>query len=137
MARKTSTTSTTSTDTSTRTATSKRGAKEAVKEATRERRKDTRRITSLVAKPGKVLSSLEEAVVRMHHGVSVKPQAQLPTNGVTDALMGEFFEMEIRAHTESGRIDDLPEIPEAARRSASTPANARTRKLVEELKKKG
>ena len=46
--------------------------------------KQTRRVTSLEPRAGTHLSSLEEAVVRMHHGVSVKPQALLQTNGVTD-----------------------------------------------------
>ena len=101
------------------------------KSATRTR--ETRRVTSLESKPGKALTSLEEAVVRMHHGVSVKAQAQLPTNGVTDELMAQLFEMEVRAHVESGRIDDLPDVPQ--KKPART-SNARTAKVVAELKKK-
>lgn len=97
--------------------------------------RETKRVTSLEPKKQKVLTSLEEAVVRMHHGVSVKPQAQLPTNGVTDELMGQLFEMEVRAHVESGRIDTLPEVP-ATKSRAKAPANARTAKVVAELKKK-
>lgn len=101
----------------------------------------TRRVTSLEPRVGrdgkqKVLTSLEEAVVRMHHGVSVKPQAQLPTNGVTDELMGQLFEMEVRAHVESGRIDTLPEVPASKSRAKKAPANARTAKVVAELNKK-
>ena len=96
--------------------------------------RETKRVTSLEAKKQKVLTSLEEAVVRMHHGVSVKPAAQLPSNGVTDELMGQLFEMEVRAHVESGRIDTLPEVP--ATKSRAKPANARTAKVVAELKKK-
>jgi hypothetical protein len=97
--------------------------------------RETKRVTSLEPKKQKALTSLEEAVVRMHHGVSVKPQAQLPTNGVTDELMGQLFEMEVRAHVESGRIDTLPEVP-ATKSRAKAPANARTAKVVAELKKK-
>jgi hypothetical protein len=96
------------------------------------RAKETRRVTSLEPKPHKQLTSLEEAVVRMHHGVSLKPQAVLPTNGVTDEVMAQLFEMEVRAFVESGRIDDLPEVPAGKRKSG----NARTAKLVAELKKK-
>jgi hypothetical protein len=96
---------------------------------------ETRRVTSLEAKSGKVLTSLEEAVVRMHHGVSVKAQAQLPTNGVTDELMAQMFEMEVRAHVESGRIDDLPDVP-AGKSKRPASQNARTAKVVAELKKK-
>ncbi len=94
--------------------------------------KQTRRVTSLVPKSGSQLSSLEEAVVRMHHGVSVKAATALATNGVTDELMGQLFEMEVRAHVESGRIDELPDVPAGKRK----PANARTAKLVDRLKKK-
>lgn len=98
--------------------------------------RETRRITSLEPKGGKVLTSLEEAVVRMHHGVSVKPQAQLATNGVTDELMGQLFEMEVRAHVESGRIDELPDVPAGKRDGRARAQNARTAKVVAELKKK-
>jgi hypothetical protein len=98
--------------------------------------KETRRVTSLEAKDGKALSSLEEAVVRMHHGVSVKKEAQLPTNGVTDELMAQMFEMEVRAHVESGRIDDLPDVPAGKKKPAAATQNARTAKVVSELKKK-
>ena len=103
------------------------------KSATRTQK--TQRVTSLEPRGGKVLTSLEEAVVRMHHGVSVKPQAQLPTNGVTDELMAQLFEMEVRAHVESGRIDALPDVP-AASAKGKRALNARTAKVVAELKKK-
>jgi hypothetical protein len=102
--------------------------------------RETRRITSLEAKSGHVLTSLEEAVVRMHHGVSVKAQAQLPTNGVTDELMGQLFEMEVRAHVESGRIDELPDVPASKKKTPASQtkraSNSRTAKVVAELKKK-
>lgn len=125
MARKTTTTTTTATMT---------------KGLAKTKAKDTLRVTSLEPKTSKdgrqkVLTSLEEAVVRMHHGVSVKPQAQLPTNGVTDELMGQLFEMEVRAHVESGRIDALPDVPPAKAAARRSP-NARTAKVVAELKKK-
>lgn len=92
----------------------------------------TRRIQSLEPKPGKELSSLEEAVVRMHHGVSVKAEAKLPTNGVNDDLMRKLLEMEVRAFEKTGRLDDLEDIPGDARAS-----NDATRKIVAELAKKG
>jgi hypothetical protein len=91
----------------------------------------TRRVQSLEPKKGKSLSSLEEAVVRMHHGVSVKPSAKLPTNGVNDDVMAQMFEIEVKAHVETGRIDDLPDLPKKA-----APKNAKTAKVVEKLKKK-
>lgn len=130
MARKTTTTTTTTSATAT-----------TAKAPANVKAKDTRRITSLEPRASqdgrqKVLTSLEEAVVRMHHGVSVKPQAQLPTNGVTDELMGQLFEMEVRAHVESGRIDGLPDVPAAKASVRRKAPNARTAKVVAELKKK-
>jgi hypothetical protein len=126
MARKTTTNTTAGTTT----------AKTGTAARTTTKARETRRVTSLEPKAGKVLTSLEEAVVRMHHGVSVKPQAQLPTNGVTDELMAQLFEMEVRAHVESGRIDDLPDVPAAKREARARSTNARTAKVVAELKKK-
>jgi hypothetical protein len=41
--------------------------------------------------------------------------------------------MEVRAHVESGRIEELPDVPKGAR-SART--NAKTQKVVDKLKKK-
>lgn len=96
---------------------------------------ETRRIKSLEPKAHKQLTSLEEAVVRMHHGVSVKASAKLPTNGVNDEVMTQLVEMEVRAHVESGRIDELPDVPRGAARKAAT-ANAKTQKVVDKLKKK-
>ena len=96
----------------------------------------TRRITSLEPKASRVLSSLEEGVVRMHHGVSVKPQAVLATNGASDELMAQLFEMEVRAHIESNRIDDLPDVPAGKKQRGSKAPNERTAKVVAELKKK-
>jgi hypothetical protein len=92
----------------------------------------TQRVTSLEAKGGKALTSLEEAVVRMHHGVSVKGDAVLATNGVTDELMAKLLEMEVQAFEKSGRGDELDDAPSSRRPGA----NARTAKLVADLKKR-
>ena len=53
---------------------------------TKETTTETRRVKSLTPRSGKQLSSLEEAVVRMHHGVSVRAEAELSSNAVTDEL---------------------------------------------------
>jgi hypothetical protein len=90
----------------------------------------TLRVTSLEPRGGQQLTSLEEAVVRMHHGVSIKPDAELATNGVNDQVMQQLLEMELKAFTESGRIDDLEDIPEGAT------SNEKTAKIVSELKDK-
>lgn len=91
----------------------------------------TLRVTSLEPRGGQQLTSLEEAVVRMHHGVSVKADAELATNGVNDQVMQQLLEMELKAFTETGRIDALDDIPEGA-----TGANQKTSKIVSQLKDK-
>jgi hypothetical protein len=94
-------------------------------------RLETQRVTSLEPRAGKQLTSLEEAVVRMHHGVSVRPDAGLPTNGVTDELMSKLLDIEVRAFEETGRIDDLDDIP-----AGETPSSERVSRIVSELKRK-
>lgn len=106
--------------------------KSTTQESTRTVEKKTQRVTSLEPREGQRLTSLEEAVVRMHHGVSVKPEAKLPTNGVSAELMQKLLEMEVRAFEETGRIDELDDIPAGARGST----NESTQRIVSELKKK-
>ena len=101
---------------------------------TTQRARETRRITSLEAKGGKTLSSLEEAVVRMHHGVSLKPEAALASNGVTDELMSNLLEREVDAHVKTGRAEQLPDVPAEDRRQKANPRSAR---IVDALKNKG
>lgn len=93
----------------------------------------TQRITSLEPRDAKQLTSLEEAVVRMHHGVSVQPDAQLPTNGVSDELMTKLLEMEVKAFEETGRLDELDDIPE---NEPGRVVNEQTARIVRELKSK-
>lgn len=117
MARKTTTTTTTSTTTTAKT--------------------ETRRVKSLEPKAGHKLSSLEEAVVRMHHGVSIKPTAPLATNAVTDVLAGQLLDMEVDAHIATGRSEELPDVPADERKAGKKPVgNARTQKMLQALKQK-
>jgi len=95
----------------------------------------TQRVTSLEPRPGKQLTSLEEAVVRMHHGVSVRADATLSTNGVTDELMAKLLDIEVRAHVETGRIDALDDIPSDG--AGGSPSSDRVARIVRELKEKG
>jgi predicted TIM-barrel enzyme len=98
---------------------------------------ETRRVTSLEPKAGRQLSSLEEAVVRMHHGVSVKAQAVLATNAVTDALADQLLDMEVDAHIATGRAEELPDVPADERRAGQKPVgNVRTQKILSALKQK-
>lgn len=115
MARKTATTKTTTTETTT----------------------ETRRVQSLAPKAGKQLSSLEEAVVRMHHGVSVRAEAALSSNAVTDELASELLDREVDAHIATGRADDLPDVPagDAKKGNKKPVANAKSQKLIASLKK--
>lgn len=114
MARKTATTTTTTKQTAT----------------------EARRIQSLEARAGRQLSSLEEAVVRMHHGVSVRAEAALQSNAVTDELASQLLDLEVDAHIATGRAEELPDVP-SDDRNGSKPkmGNAKSQKLVAALKK--
>jgi hypothetical protein len=92
---------------------------------------ETKRVTSLEAREGQRLTSLEEAVVRMHHGVSLKPDAPLATNGVSEEVMGRLLEMEVNAFEKTGRIDELDDVPADAARNEATAS------IVDKLKSKG
>lgn len=105
-------------------------SREKSRTATATTTRETRRVQSLETKEGHLLTSLEEAVVRMHHGVSLRPEARLPTNGVSDEVMAQLLEMEVRAFEATGRIDELDDVPDGAE------DNARTRRIIGELKKK-
>jgi hypothetical protein len=90
----------------------------------------TQRVTSLAPKADETLSSLEEAVIRMHHGVSLKANAELATNMANEELREELVGMEVDAHVSTGRIDDLPEIPA----QSAGASNAKTDDIVGKLK---
>ena len=106
-------------------------ARETEKKTTTTQTLETKRVTSLESREGQRLSSLEEAVVRMHHGVSVKPEAQLATNGVNDEVMAQLLEMEVKAFEQTDRLDELDDIPEDRR-----PLNDATERVVSKLKSK-
>jgi hypothetical protein len=114
MARKTATTTTTTKQTTT----------------------ETRRVKSLTPKQGRQLSSLEEAVVRMHHGVSVRAEAALQSNAVTDELAVELLDREVDAHIATGRAEELPDVPGDERKNGKKPVgNQKSQKLIASLKK--
>jgi len=71
----------------------------------------TQRLDNIETRPGEMLTSLEDATLRMHHGISIKPEGVLATNALTEALREEMLEMELHAFTETGRIQDLPDLP--------------------------
>ncbi len=108
------------------------GEKEPTATATSTQTRDTLRITRLEPNEGKKLTSLEEAVVRMHHGVSLHADAPLPTNGVSQELMAQLLDMELRAFEETGRIEELDDLPAGARASS----NEHTRRIIDELNKR-
>jgi hypothetical protein len=92
----------------------------------------TQRVKSLATKPGAVMSSTEEAVLRMHHGIAVKPEAALASNAVTAKLAVELHDREVDAFIESGMHEHLDDVPAAARKGSS---NQRTQSIAERLKK--
>ncbi len=94
----------------------------------------TRRVQSLEPKAGQRLSSLEESVVRMHHGVSVRAEAELATNAVTEELAAELLDREVDAHIATGRAEELPDVPAEAKKKPV--ANAKAQKMIQKLKKR-
>ena len=98
--------------------------------------KETRLVQSLEPAAGRQLSSLEEAVVRMHHGVSVKAEATLASNMVTDELATQLLDREVDAHIATGRAEELPDVPADERRADKKPVgNDKTQKMLQALKK--
>lgn len=65
------------------------------------------RLTSLVAQDGAQLSALEESVLRMHHGISLRPEAALRVHDVTADVMEQIVDIEVKAFVETGWIDDV------------------------------
>ncbi len=96
---------------------------------------EARRIQSLEPRVGRQLSSLEEAVVRMHHGVSVRAEGTLQSNAVTDELATELLDREVDAHIATGRADELPDVPQESTNGNKPKGNAKSQKLVAALKK--
>jgi len=88
---------------------------------------NTKRVTSLDTKSGAHLSALEESVVRMHHGISLMPQAPLATHGGNEEVMAQLLEMEVRAFEKTERVFDLEDIPQGR-------SNAQTARIVDKLK---
>ena len=76
---------------------------------------------------GERLSSLEESVVRMHHGISLTPEAPLAMHSGNDDVMARLLEIEVSAFEKTGRIHDLEDIPEGRH-------NAQTMRIVDKLK---
>ena len=76
-----------------------------------EREQRTLRLNHIETKSGEMLTSLEEATLRMHHGISVKPEGLLATNALSETLRDELLEIELRAFQQTGRAEELPDLP--------------------------
>lgn len=97
---------------------------------------EARRLQSLTPKQGRQLSSLEESVVRMHHGVSIRAEAELATNAVSADLQNELLDREVDAHIATGRAEELPDVPADERTTKKKPVgNQKSQKLIAHLKK--
>lgn len=88
---------------------------------------EPQRVQSLATKPGQTLSSLEESVVRMHHGISLRADAALRSNATDDTLRERLLNMEVDAFIASGRTEELPDVPGVA------PAD-KTNALIDKLR---
>ncbi len=94
--------------------------------------KCNRRLKNLSGHNGR-LSSLEEAVLRGHHGIGLKEEAFLPTHCVNDTLKHFLLRMELEAFEKSGRIMEL--VSQFETMDIDEP-NAYTLELTERLKRK-
>ena len=97
---------------------------------TLEREQRTQRLDRIETKSGEMLTSLEEATLRMHHGISIKPEGVLATNALSEALREELLEMELRAFVETQRADELPDLPTDVMKKKLSP---RARDIVAKL----
>lgn len=88
---------------------------------TLERETRTQRLDCIEAKSGEMLTSLEEATLRMHHGISIKPEGVLATNALSEALREELLEMELRAFIETDRVLELPDLPDDVMKEKLSP----------------
>ena len=95
-----------------------------------ERDQRTLRLDHIETKSGEMLTSLEEATLRMHHGISIKPEGVLATNALSEALREELLEMEMRAFVETRRVDELPDLPVDIMKQKLSP---RARNIVEKI----
>ena len=65
----------------------------------------TARSAKVQPKTGEALSSTEENLVRMRHGLAVGLDTPLPSNAVTAALKQKLLEIELRAYEATGRAE--------------------------------
>lgn len=91
----------------------------------------TRRLTSVSPRSGQTLTSAEENVLRMHHGLTVAQDEPLPTNAVTAALRQQLLEIETRAYTATGRAQQEP----GGEDEAAPVPSATKSKIVSRLRK--
>ncbi|MBI5493608.1 MAG: hypothetical protein HY904_01195 [Deltaproteobacteria bacterium] len=68
-----------------------------------------RRLSNVKTRPGETLSSAEENVLRMHHGMEVGLHDPLPSNAVNSALRQYLLDIEKRAYLATGRHLQDPE----------------------------
>ena len=97
-----------------------------------ERDKQTQRLSEIDTKAGEMLTSLEEATLRMHHGISLKPEGVLATNALSEPLREELLEMELNAFEKTGRIAQLPDLPAHVLEQKMSP---KAQSIVAKLKK--
>lgn len=89
------------------------------------------RLTSLIAQEGAQLSALEESVLRMHHGISLRPEAALRVHDVNADVMEQIVDIEVKAFVETGWIDDVEPSSDAYMQVSD---NTVTQQLVAVLK---
>ena len=93
-----------------------------------------KRLTRVDPKAGQSLTSLEENMLRMHHGVDAGLHTPLPTNAINAAIRQQLLEIELRAYAATGRhLQRLEEDDgEDGEAEAAEPVKARPRTAAKE-----
>lgn len=89
-----------------------------------------RRLTRVEPRPGQTLTSAEENVMRMHHGLDAGLHTPLPTNAINAAIRQQLLEIELRAYQATGRWQDRAEDGAEEAEPAAAPARATARKAA-------
>lgn len=84
---------------------------------------------------GTTTTSLEEAVFRMKHGISLDKSAPLPSNAVNSEVEEFLLEIELRALKHTGQIDQVLE-NYRAKIALDKLENSSTEKIVAQIKAK-
>ena len=95
-------------------------------------RTKTKRLNSVSRQNGH-MSSKKEAILRMHHGITVKEEAILPVHASHGPLYEQLLEIELRAFEATGRMAEMLELTPDIETQTQ---NAKSLEIIRKLKKR-